>query len=562
MTRWESRFGLGLRAVGLQSVRTNILALALLATLIPAVATGLISYRQNRRAIRAKLTEQLTALSNQAAREMDLWLKEGLYNLRVFAASYEVTENVERGTPQPRSRLTDYLGSVKERIPDFDELMVVLPDGRTLASSERQSSRLQLAGDWLQQARSGDAVVGVPVRSDSTAPGVLEAAVPITSPTGRFLGVMAARMNLRNIEEVLRNLVASRQGHIAVVNQEGRTFIATGGRPGALREGTLRLLTDAGGAPVLYEAPEGTVVGTLAPVARTNWSVIVDVPEASAFAEITRLRNTTIILTLVLLAGVGSLAWALALLIVRPLGRLSRAADRVAGGDLDVEVPVAGGGSGGELSQLTQVFNDMVRRLRQGREELERLSVTDELTGLANRRRLVAELEREWKRSDRHQRTFVVMMMDVDRFKHFNDSYGHPAGDGVLKRLADVLRDVVREVDTAARYGGEEFTVILPETPAAEGARVAERIRSRMEAERFSPNGTGESVGVTVSIGFAVFPADADSPDGLISTADQALYRAKQAGRNRVVAAGGAASPPPEAPPAPPAPSAARKTRR
>ncbi len=558
MTRWESRFGGGLRAVGLKSVRTNIVALALLATLIPALATGWISYRQNRRAIRAKLAEQLTGLSNQAAREMDLWLKEGLYNLRVFAASYEVTENIERGTPPTRSRLADYLGSVKDRFPDYDELLVVAPDGRTLASSERVSGRLHFAGEWLQQARTGDAVLGNPLRADSTAAATMEVAVPIMSPTGRFLGVMAARLNFRGVEEALRGLLAGRQGYVAVVDPEGRAFAATGSRSGTMRAAVLQRLVDAGGAAVTYDAPDGTgVVGGLAPVARTNWSVIADIPQAAAFAEITRLRNTTVILTLVLLIGVGSLAYALALLIVRPLVRLSRAADRVAGGDLDVEVPMAGQGGGGELSQLTQVFNDMVRRLRQGREELERLSVTDELTGLANRRRLVAELEREWKRSERHKRLFVVIMMDVDRFKHFNDTYGHPAGDGVLQRLADVLREVVREVDTAARYGGEEFTVILPETPAAEGARVAERIRARMAEERFSPNGTGDAVGVTLSIGFAVFPADADSPETLISTADQALYRAKEGGRNRVIAASAAVSPPHPHPEAP-----GKKTRR
>ncbi len=553
MTRWESRFGGRLRDVGLKSVRTNILALALLATLIPALATGWISYRQNRRANRAKLAERLSGLSTQGAREMDLWVKEGLYNLKVFAASYEVADNIERATPQTRARLADYLGSVKERFPDYDELLVVAPDGRTLASSERLSVRLHFTGDWLQQARSGDAVLGNPQHADSAAPATMEVAVPIVGTTGRFLGVMAARLNFRGVEESLRGLLAGRQGHIGVVDAEGRRFVATAERRGAMRAATLQRLIAAGGAAVTYDASDGQgVVGALTPVPRTTWSVIADIPQASAFAEITRLRNTTVILTLVLLVGVGSLAYALALLIVRPLGRLSRAADRVAGGDLEVEVPVAGGG---ELSQLTQVFNDMVRRLRQGREELERLSVTDELTGLANRRRLAAELEREWKRSERHKRLFVVIMMDVDRFKHFNDTYGHPAGDGVLRRLADVLREVVREVDTAARYGGEEFTVILPETPAAEGARVAERIRARMAEERFSPNGTGDAVGVTLSIGFAVFPADADSPETLISTADQALYRAKEGGRNRVVAASAAVSPtPPEAP--------ARKTRR
>jgi len=179
----------------------------------------------------------------------------------------------------------------------------------------------------------------------------------------------------------------------------------------------------------------------------------------------------------------------------------------------------------------------MVRRLREGRAELERLSVTDELTGLANRRRLTTELEREIQRSDRHARAFAVLMLDVDRFKHFNDTYGHPAGDAVLKRLARILRDSAREVDTVARYGGEEFLVILPETAAAGAALVAERIRTSTERDRFTPDGGSAEISVTVSIGYAVFPEHARTPETMIEAADQALYRSKEGGRNRVTSA-------------------------
>jgi hypothetical protein len=107
---WESRVGRILAGLGLDSVRATILTLAVLATLIPALATSAISYRQNRRAIRAKLDEQLSGASSQAARETGLWIKERLYDLRVFASSYEVTENVAGTTPQGRKRLSDYLG--------------------------------------------------------------------------------------------------------------------------------------------------------------------------------------------------------------------------------------------------------------------------------------------------------------------------------------------------------------------------------------------------------------------------------------------------------------------
>ena len=535
LTLWETRSARALRAVGLDSVRTTILTLAVLASLIPALATGCISYRQNRRAIQDKLTEQLAGLSAQGAREIDLWLKEGVYNLRVFAASYEVTENVTRGTPQTRTRLTDYLRSVRTRFPDFDELLVVGPDGRIVASSERAGGRLHFSGDWLVPARAGDPILGDPFRADSAAAPAMEVAVPIVGPSGRFLGVLAARLNFRGAHQLLNDLVSGRQGRVVVLERDGRVIAATGGGAGVITPAALRRLQRLEGSPVVYDDPDGTgLVGALAPIHRTNWSAVADLPQAAAFAQISKLRNTTILLVLVLLVVVGSLAYALGNLIIRPLGRLSRAAAKVAGGDLEVSVPLVGGG---ELSQLTEVFNDMVRRLREGHEALERLSVTDPLTGLANRRRLMAELEREVLRSGRLERPCAVIMLDVDHFKRFNDTYGHPAGDELLRRLADALRRLVREVDTPARYGGEEFMVILPETPLAQAAAIAERIRARVAEERISPDGDGEQVGVTVSIGLAGFPGDATSPESLIEAADDALYRAKESGRNRVASA-------------------------
>ena len=531
---WETRAGRTLRIVGLGSVRTTIFTLAVLATLIPALATSWISYRQNSRAIAAKLNEQLAGSSTQAAREMGLWLKERLYDLRVFAASYEVTENVERGGGGSR-RLPDYLNSVNDRFPDYDELMVVAPDLRTVASTGRVPGSLHFTGSWLQQARVGDPVLGDPLRADSAAATTMEVAVPIVGATGRFLGVLAARLNFNGIGHLLGGLVAGRDGRLLVVRPDGHAIASIGGTFLTLPEATLRRLEQADGASVAYDAPDGVaVLGALAEVPRTDWKVVAEIPAATAYADIRRLRNTTVLLVLVLLLVVGSLAYGLGLLIVLPLERLSRAANRVAGGDLDVDVPASGGG---ELFQLAGVFNDMVRRLRAGRAELERLSVTDELTGLANRRRLTTELEREIQRSDRHARAFAVLMLDVDRFKHFNDTYGHPAGDAVLKRLARILRDSARGVDTVARYGGEEFLVILPETAAAGAALVAERIRTSTERDRFTPDGGSAEISVTVSIGYAVFPEHARTPETMIEAADQALYRSKEGGRNRVTSA-------------------------
>lgn len=531
---WETRVGDVLRRVGLGSVRTTILTLAVLATLIPSLVTGWISYRQNRRAIEAKLNEQLSGSSAQSAREVGLWVKERLYDLRVFATSYEVTENLERGGSGSR-RLTDYLNSVDDKFPDIQGLTVVAPDRRVVTKTRRATGNLALAEDWVRRARQGEAVLGEPVRPDSTVAATMQVAVPIVNAAGRFLGVLVARLNFRGVEPPVRELLSGSDSRTIVVRPDGRSVVQVGIAFDTFPAATLRHLQQADGATVGYTAPDGVaVLSVAAPVSGTDWMAIAEIPATTAYADIRLLRNTTVMLVVVLLLVVGSLAYGLGLLVVLPLERLSHAADQVAGGDLEVNVPVSGGG---EVSQLTRVFNDMVRRLREGRAELERLSVTDELTGLANRRHLDDELEREVRRHERHKHAFGVLMLDVDRFKALNDTHGHPAGDAVLTQLARVLEECTRKGDTVARFGGEEFLVILPETPIEGATLLAERIRAATEGYRFAIEESGAELKVTVSIGVAIFPQEGRTPELLIAAADQALYRSKQDGRNRVTAA-------------------------
>src|SRR5207248_9540332 len=153
----------------------------------------------------------------------------------------------------------------------------------------------------------------------------------------------------------------------------------------------------------------------------------------------------------------------LGLLITRPLDRLTHGAARVAGGDLAVDLPVVGGG---ELGYVTEVFNDMVARLRDSRRELERLSITDDLTTLFNRRYVMEALANEVRRSRRLEHPFTLLMLDVDHFKEYNDAYGHLAGDAALARVAVMLKESTRDVDCAARYGGGEIVLVLPDTEA------------------------------------------------------------------------------------------------
>ncbi|MBE3069293.1 MAG: diguanylate cyclase, partial [Planctomycetes bacterium] len=247
--------------------------------------------------------------------------------------------------------------------------------------------------------------------------------------------------------------------------------------------------------------------------------------------------------------------------LVRPIRRLVAGTERIAGGDLAARVDV--GRCSDELGALADSFNRMTGQLQEQRLEivsysqdlerkvasrtaqlaeantrmqaanrrLEAQATTDALTGLWNRRRFIEMLERECQRGARTSAPLALAMLDVDRFKAVNDTFGHVFGDRVLVAMADRLHHAARGTDVVARYGGEEFMVLMPDTTAEEALNAAERIRKSIASHPISDD--KRTVEVTVSIGISALGAGgAVSPESLVRLADETLYAAKQAGRN------------------------------
>ncbi len=168
-------------------------------------------------------------------------------------------------------------------------------------------------------------------------------------------------------------------------------------------------------------------------------------------------------------------------------------------------------------------------------EQVNRLAITDPLTGLYNYRKMVRDIKREIVRSRRYKHSFSFIMSDLDFFKRTNDEHGHTAGDAVLREVARTLNTGRREVDRVYRYGGEEFAVLLPETDWPEALEVAEKLRGRVESLRVQVEGVDEPLTITISMGVASFSQDSLELNELVEAADEALYKAKDEGRNRVV---------------------------
>ena len=259
--------------------------------------------------------------------------------------------------------------------------------------------------------------------------------------------------------------------------------------------------------------------------------------------------------------------------IVEPIEAMTHAVRRIADGERDVVIPLPGIRTGGpdgdpeahldELGVLTLCFRDMARRLahnhqqleasqrevveaneklvshndrlHQANEILEQLSITDGLTRLHNHRFFQDTLVKEAKRADRTGEPLALILADIDHFKQWNDRLGHAAGDEILRRIAVVMNALVRETDLLARYGGEEFAILLPNTQVEGAVALAQKVCTTVSETSFVLNPPSEREPLTISLGVASYSGDRKR---MFNDADQALYLAKDSGRDCVIVAG------------------------
>jgi diguanylate cyclase (GGDEF)-like protein/PAS domain S-box-containing protein len=186
------------------------------------------------------------------------------------------------------------------------------------------------------------------------------------------------------------------------------------------------------------------------------------------------------------------------------------------------------------LVELKSALDD----LKSANDRLQEMAITDEMTRVNNFRYFKQRQEIEHQRSVRFKRPYAILFFDLDNFKHYNDRNGHPAGDRLLTELAQLLKRSSRETDCVARYGGEEFVILAPETSESQGAEFAERLRKAIVAAGFA-HAKDQPLGVlSASIGVASYPAAGSTPDQVLKAADEAMYRSKKSGKNRVTVFG------------------------
>lgn len=535
---------------GLFSIRNRILIFTLFVTLIPSLGLGWAFYLQTEELLQEKVEQELRSGVGQAKRETELWLKEVNTNIRVFSNSFVVTENLEQflnarqlgGMDSQQQSIkaialiSDYLSLIQSQFHEYKRLLVLDRAGKIITQSPRIESPLQLPDDWQEQVEQNKMVIGEVDGNNAPSDPTLLIAIPILSNQQTVIGLLATELRIKGLESILESFTLSESAHLFLAKNDGSIIIST--EDSSARAVTTRIertnidrLFDNPLQLATFDNSHGIkVIGILAPLPHLSWGVVMEKAYDQVFAEVIALKNLTLIAVTVLLSIFGIAALLVSQSILLPLKRLITAARQVAEGDLQVRLPIR---HRDELGFAMSVFNDMVLRLRENHDELEKLSTTDPLTGLANRKQLMETFALHLERYQRNQTPFSILMADLDHFKQVNDHHGHLAGDAVLKQVGNIFSSTLRAIDTAGRYGGEEFLIILDGSREHEAQQTAERLRKAVEESEIDFE--GKTLKVSISIGVATVSNIVATEAGLISDADKALYEAKKGGRNRVV---------------------------
>jgi diguanylate cyclase (GGDEF)-like protein len=530
------------------------MAFALLATLVPSVGLGLLSFWRYQAVLNDNVSHELRTLATDAGAEVRSWFGERVHELRTLSTAYTLSDGLSAAMERrpgaarvgPRE-LELYLRSVQGKLESILELTLSDAAGQPIASSAPTPAPIALPATWPNDAITNGVVLGLPRWDDTRGTATLTVVVPVLSPRNELLGALTAVLDLATVKGRLHDPARSSPAEVVLLAADGKPLLGTVSTTGELTpldpQALARLRARPGEAMTFDGHHRREVIGVADLPRQLPVIVVAERERAEVFAAWLASLKFFLLLVASLALLVGAVAYWMGRSIVDPLNRLIAATDGIARGELDVRLP---GNSAGEIGRLTKVFNMMAERLRRSGAEvesahraleeknrqLEVLAVTDGLTGLYNRKKLDDILIDQFERFRRHRRPFALLMLDLDNFKSINDNYGHVAGDEVLKTVAATLRQSVRAIDYVARYGGEEFVVVLVETTLGAALEVAERIRANVEGPRV--NAGSKAISITVSLGVTHSREGDDDSEKMLFRADHALYEAKRAGRNQV----------------------------
>lgn len=532
------------------NARLSILLLVISATM-PILGLTVYIGASQRTTAEAREREELRLIAELSARRPEQIIDGAHQLLHAVAGNLDYLLRSHAHCIDYFSRLSELSGGV------YRNMGIVLPDGDIFCNSAAPKPLPKInIGDryyFRLAMESRKFTVGEYQIGRVTGSPGFNLAFPVTTDDGRVRAVVFAGLNLETfVEQGLMQQSSVSRGRVVTLFDRNGVVIAKypGGR-GEIGKRSIdpQVIEQMARLPrgvFSSSDPGGTTWVHAVETAGQNSDgivpirVLVSVPQKLVFAEAERAimysAGGIVFVSLVVLL----IAWFGAdMLVLRRFRQLLEVAERLRKGDLTARAGLGGGRE--ELAQLGTAFDAMAEQLQtrdlQLQEALKQLNeqaVTDQLTGLPNRRYLWDMLGAELVRTRRKRTPLAVLLFDIDFFKQFNDRWGHEAGDLVLKNVAHVIRRVVRGSDIVARHGGEEFVIVLPEADESIALARAELLRSEIGSLRLTYG--GEPLGmITVSVGVVCSRDGKESAEELVRTADHAMYEAKQGGRNQVV---------------------------
>jgi diguanylate cyclase (GGDEF)-like protein len=446
--------------------------------------------------------------------------------------------------------------SLPAHLPWIRSLMIVGQDGRIQCSTTNTYVGVDLSDrPYLNKARATrDFVFSDFLLARLTNIPVVMAAYPVSAINDDADSVILAAVNLDWMSKIMSNLGGRPGVSAALIDSAGTVLAAPADQASMIGRAldTIPLLSAIADKAIGSDKPEGSLsfvaadgskrAISFARIPGTESRLIVSIDEARVSAVINReIRTAYLQLAFVCLFVLLGALIAAEKLIIRPIDTLAAMAKRFGQGDWSVRA--ARSRMPAEFMPLARAFNAMAAQLAERERELmatnDQLTVIasiDMLSGLANRRGFQNRLDFEWMRAQQYDNELSLLLIDVDHFKRFNDTYGHPEGDVCLSRLGETLAGIATEtMGYAGRYGGEEFCLLLPNTDAKRALEIGEMVRTAIQ-DLAMPHCTSDYQTVTVSVGVACTnPNGTQRPGDLIEAADAALYAAKHRGRNAVV---------------------------
>ena len=536
------------RRAPMKSVSTRIILCVFLSTLLTALVVSWLSVGAIHRDVGDRVEKRTGALLAERHTALEAWHTTAKAQLAASSAigspwheSLLAQVGSARATP---GRVLEWVAADYEGEPGASVGTAPLALQPPPAAVTEHFDRLELRPNAVQTGGS------LPCFS---------ARLDIVSISGDVVGQLRGCLSHATLLRILHGEASDLAGMRAMVADPGGAItVAAGIRADARRGSRLpveELNQALGRGLVHYRDDVGTrLVGSVAPLARTGWIVLVETEHASAFAPAIAVTKQIFIVDVCIILLCSVLAYKITRAIMQPIAALSEGAQRITEGHVNYQIPLPANNDD-ELGLLTRTFNDMMEKLRASQVEIEQdrirlaekneelqhaneilsqLSITDGLTKLHNHRYFQDHLTREIKRVSRTQQPLSLILLDIDDFKLLNDTYGHSAGDDVLVSLAGIMNDSARESDLIARYGGEEFVILMPNTDLAGAVHLAEKIRMAVETTRLIIGDNLRPIEITISLGVALFNGNRRE---FFAEADRALYRAKAAGKNCVIIA-------------------------